>query len=132
MYETVEPIVNDIFLPKDLIVDVCEPYIEVEKVLIHGSFFNLCRFGSFELGDTEYIFGTEEEHYNSVFDNASVQKLPIVFAEKGKKNDTIFYTMVAKGYFRPEILENIEDIINYTLESQRVMAKYQTRCCEAS
>lgn len=47
-----------------------------------GSYFNLIAFGKFELNDTEFIFGTEEEEFKASMADPQKTRLPITIAEK--------------------------------------------------
>ena len=125
-------LVREIFLKKQLIIDACEPYIETKPVNLHRKkSFNMCCFGKFELGDSEFIFGSEENNYNAIFNDQKATQVPIVFAKvkKGKKGKPL-YELAPKGDFTESDIEIIEECINHTLEGQRVISHYGVRCFE--
>ena len=121
---------NNVFLKKDLILDVCEPYMQKVRVFFYGTSFNLFKFGTFEYEDETFAFGTEENEYNSIFANGSYDsKLPIVFARILETDDgDTAYELVPQGRFTDLELDSIEETIEYSLESQRTMAHYSTYC----
>ena len=121
---------NGIFLRKDLVLDVCEPYIELIRVNCPIEFFNMFKFGTFEFNNETYAFGTEENEYNESFNNGcSSARIPVVFARIIEDDDgETTYEFVSTHYFDSSELENIEDTIEYSLESQRVAMHYSTVC----
>lgn len=120
-------------ISKDLILDVCEPYIRTRTVRRNSkSSFKLCVFGSFELSDCDQkiLFGTEEERYNKVFNSKRIHRFPLVFAEV----KTVRYgdeSLIARplSSFSSSELELIEDCIKYALESKRTMSHYALSRC---
>ena len=122
--------VRDVFLKKQLIIDTCEPYIETKKVSIHKKpSFNMCCFGRFEFGENEFIYGAEENSYNSIFNDQAATQVPIIFAKikRGPKKST-FYELAPKGDFTDNDIDAIIEGINQALEGKRVMGHYGTRC----
>ncbi len=120
-------------ISKDLILDVCEPYINIQTVRRNAkSSFNLCVFGSFELGDCDnkILFGTEENRYNKVFNSRRIKRFPLLFAEV-KTTSHGNHVLVSKplSSFSNHDLEQIEDCIKYTLESRRTMSHYALSRC---
>ncbi len=112
-------------LKKDLVVNVCEPYIKTVEVKCHNNKFKLCRFGRLEVDDTEYVFGTEENQYNSAFSDSTQKVFPVVIAKKRFSD----YELVPFDNFRECEQDMIRDAINYTLESQQTMTHYMLSRC---
>ena len=112
-------------LKKQLILDVCEPGMITAEVKCRGNKFNMFIFGSFELDDKEYIFGTEEQEYHASFSDKTKNVFPVIFAKKEKT----CYVLSPTGSFGPQELELINETITYTMESKHVMSHYtQSRC----
>jgi len=122
--------IRDVFLKKQLILDTCEPFIEKKEVSIRKKkSFNMCCFGKFEIGGSEFIYGAEENSYNSIFNDKSATQFPIIFAKikHTPKNDT-FYELAPKGDFSETDIDAIVECINHTLEEKRVIRHYVPRC----
>ncbi len=120
-------------LPKDLILDVCEPYVTTETVRKDAKkSIRICVFGSFEFGDCDrrFIYGTEDSLYNSIFRDDSKIAFPLSFAEVSYSSKGQC-SMVLKpiSSFTNTDLEIIEDSIRYTLESRRVCSHYSMSRC---
>ena len=120
---------RELFIKKQLVIDVCEPFIQTLTVAFRDFTFSLQRFGSFEFDGDEYVYGCEESTYADAFDKDKISELPIVFAivSKDKSGDSV-YTLYPAGMFDSQEIEIILEEIEYTLESQRVASHYLTRC----
>ena len=118
-------------ISKDLILDVCEPYMVEEKVRTKSSKrqVSMYRFGSFEGFDSqEYIFGCDKRTYNKCFKNGVEIpiRIALVHTHLLKKS---YNEMVSLDRFSSQEIDVIRDVIVHSLESRRVMQKYAlTRC----
>ncbi|MBR6252454.1 MAG: hypothetical protein IKR04_01220 [Clostridia bacterium] len=115
----------NLVLRKQLVVDVCEPFLRVVEVKCRNNVFKVFKFGSFEFDSDEYIYGTEESEYNSSFSDATKKVLPVVLARREKDS----YVLSPIGSFRQKDLDMINDNITYTLESQSTMSHYMVARC---
>ncbi len=122
--------VRELFLKKQLIIDACEPYIDTRPIYLHKKeSFNMCCFGRFELGEKEFIYGSEENNYNAIFNDQKATQVPIVFAMKKKgQKGTTFYELAPQGDFSQDELNIIGKCIEHTLEGQVVAKHYGARC----
>jgi hypothetical protein len=118
-------------ISKDLVISVCEPYITTQRVKSNRSTINLCVFGSFDLGEsTRFLYGTEEDVYNSIFQNGDRTSFPLTFAEERiQPNGEASFTVQPINSFTDSELESIMDTIVYTLRSQEVMSHYASSRC---
>ena len=115
----------NLVLRKQLVVDVCEPFLRVVEVKCKSNMFNIFKFGSFEYDSDEYIYGTEQSEYESSFADATKKVFPVVLARREKGG----YVLSPLGSFSPKELEMINDNITYTLESQQTMRHYAVARC---
>ena len=116
---------GNLFLKKQLVLDVCEPHLREVEVQSRNNKFNLFRFGSLELGDEEYIFGTEEKQYESTYSDQTKKRFPVVIARKRAFD----YELTPFGSFTSDEQEMISDTISYTLEVQQTMSHYMLARC---
>ena len=115
----------NLVLRKQLVVDVCEPFLRVVEVKCRNNMFRVFKFGSFEYDSDEYIYGTEESEYNNSFSDATKKVFPVVLAKRNKDG----YVLSPLGSFKQKELEIINDNITYTLESQQTMRHYMSARC---
>lgn len=115
----------NLVLKKQLILEVCEPFMRTVPVKCRNHQFNVFKFGTFEYNDQEYLFGTEEAEYNSSFSDNTKKVLPVVFARREKNN----FVLSPMGSFRQDELEMINESITYALESQQTLSHYLVARC---
>lgn len=114
---------DPIELDRQLILDVCEPYIEKEPMLNLGDErSNLYLFGKLELGCDQYFYGSSEADYN----NSDSDEVPIIFAVK---EGEIFRQVAIWNIFASSMIEHIRDTMKYALESKKVATKYSSARC---
>jgi len=115
----------NLFLKKQLVLDVCEPHIKKMEVNCHNNKFSIFKFGSLELGDEEYIFGTEQSQYEAAYSDSSTQRLPIIIAKKRFSD----YVLTPLDNFSSDEQDMLRDAISYTLEVQQAMSRYMLARC---
>lgn len=121
---------ENVFLRKSLVLDVCEPYMEKVTVTHPGFSFELYKFGTFELGNSRYAFGTEEHEYEYAVSSAPYEsKLPIVFARVIEDDDgNTSYEFVPTSFFLEDSAFSVDKTIEYSLECQQVAGHYMLGC----
>lgn len=121
---------NLLSISRQLVLDVCEPFLFVKTVQTKlKDCLRIYQFGSFEVGDEMYIFGTEENQYHYSLKHED-KRLPVIIAKVyhfGMENE--YNEMIYSGGFSERNLVMLADIIQYTLESQQVAAKYLSSHC---
>ena len=116
---------NTLFLKKQLVIAVCEPDIPIVQVTCQNQEFSMFQFGMFEFDNGEYVFGTEENQYNSTFHSKKEDRFPVIIVKKTKGKNVL----TPWGSFSPHDQEVICDTIRYSLEVRQTAAHYQLSHC---
>ena len=118
---------TELTLQKQIVSDVLEPFIIPITVSDSKNRFsiNFMKFGTFEIGEREYIYGTSFEEYMHVFNDANSTHYPLSFALKTKKG----YVLAPTLDFSEEEYGDIKDSIQYYFDSQQAMSHYMAARC---
>jgi len=126
---------NKFYVDKNLVLNVCEPCDScnsLETIIVPGknSSFKMFRFGQFDDGEDEYIFGCQRKQYNSCFKNKKCTKIPITIAKvRSSKKGESSYELSKFSDFSECESDLIKDVLIYYLRSIDVMSKYALCRC---
>lgn len=122
------PFSKGITVPKSLVLDVCEPYINEETVYCGATGdtnFSMYRMGFVRIEEKEYAFGTESTQYLSKMRCRRSKDIPIIIAE----NTGNRFQLAPIKEFSEKTLSEIVEMIKSSLYAVQVAAKYAPSHC---